>query len=123
MGAVAAAVAGVSRLYGLGAVPTSPAYPYGTYSAALGRGDAYTLATEGVRWGRVVVQTFGKTPTSALAVTEAVRAALVDARLDITGYDTSPCRAELDPQVTRDPDDNGVLVVTTTFTFTATKEA
>lgn len=124
MGAVAAATADVPRLYALNNVPTSPIYPYGTYSAALGRGDVYTLDSgEGVRHARVVVQTFGKTVTSALDWTERVRAALVGVSLEITGYETTPCRAELDPTVVRDPDTAGVVGVTATYTFTATKEA
>lgn len=126
IGAVAAATAGVPRLWALGSVPDRPlenGEPYGAYSATLGRGDTYTLSAEGIRWGRVVMQTFGHTATAALAKAEAARAALVGTRLDITGYDTTPCRGELDPVITRDPDDNTVIGVTTTCTFTATKEA
>lgn len=122
MGAVALATAGVARLYALNDVPDGPTKPYGSYTATLGRGDAYTLSAEGIRWGRVVVQTFGNTATSALSKAEAVRAALVGTRLAITGYETTPCRAELDPVVTRDPDDSGLVGVTATYTFTATKE-
>lgn len=123
LGAVAAATAGVARLYALDDVPPEPEHPYGVYSASLGRGDAYTLdADEGIRWGRVIVQTFGHTAASALALAEKVRAALVPVSLDLTGYDTTPCHAELDPGVVRDPDDDGVVAVTATFTFTATKE-
>ena len=124
MGAVAAATASVTRLYGLNNVPASPTYPYGSYSASLGRGDTYTLDdAEGVRWGRVIVQTFGKTATSALAKAEEARTALVGTILAITGYETDPLRAELDPQVLRDPDDSGVVGVTATYIFTATKES
>lgn len=123
MGAVAAATAGVARLYAIGSVPASPTYPYGSYSASLGRGDTYMLdATEGVRWGRVTVQTFGKTAASALAKAEEARAALAGTALAITEYDATPLLAELDPIVVRDPADAGVIGVTATFTFTATKE-
>lgn len=122
MGAVAAATASVSRLYALNSVPASPTHPYGSYSASLGRGDSYTLTDEGIRWGRVTVQTFGKTATSALLLAEQARAALVGVALDIAGYDTTPCRSELDPAIVRDPDTAGVVGVTATFTFTATKE-
>lgn len=121
MEAVAAATAGVSRLYPLNGVPKSPAYPYGSYSATLGRGDSYTLdSREGIRWGRITVQSFGKTASSALLTAEATRFALIGVRLDIDGYDTTPVRSELDPVVVRDPDDAGVVAVTTTYTFTAT---
>lgn len=121
LGAVAEATAGLPRLYPLGGVPKLPDYPYGVYSASLGRGDSYTLdSREGLRWGRVVVQTFGKTAASALSLSEDIRAALVGVRLDITGYETTPCRVELDPQMLRDPDDNVVIGVPATYTFTAT---
>ena len=123
MGAVAAVAADVARLYGMNGVPASPTYPYGSYSATLGRGDSYTLdSREGLRWGRVVVQTFGRTPTAALAKAEEVRAALVGVRLAITGYECTPLRAELDPTMTRDPDDSGVIGVTTTYAFVATPQ-
>jgi hypothetical protein len=124
MAAVAAATASVPRLYALNDAPSKPTYPYGAYSASLGRGDSHTLdSAEGVRWGRVVVQTFGHTATAALDLAETARAALVGTSLDITGYDASPLRAELDPAVRRDPDDYGVVGVTATYTFTVTKES
>lgn len=123
MGAVAAATANVERLFPLNGVTGTITYPYGTYSASLGRGDTYLLdSTEGIRHGRVVTQSFGKTAASALAKNEETRAALVGTSLDITGYDTTPCRAELDPTIVRDPDTAGVVGVTSTYTFTATKE-
>lgn len=126
LGAVAEATASVSRLYPLGSVPAKPlenGEPYGSYSATLGRGDTYTLSAEGVRWGRVVVQTFAHTAAGALDKSEQVRTALAGTRLDITGYDATPCRVELDPTFVRDPDDSTVIGVTTTYTFTATKGA
>lgn len=122
MGAVAAATASVSRLYALNAVPSSPSYPYGVYSATLGRGDSYTLdGREGLRHGRVVVQTFARAGGAAVALAENVRAALVGARLSVTGYECTPIRAELDPQMVRDPDDQGVVGVTATYVFAATR--
>lgn len=124
-GAVALATADIERMYPINKVPANPAYPYGVYSASLGRGDAYTLdAHEGVRHGRIVAQFFGKTDDSVNAKYEETRDALVGTRLAITGYKTTACRGELDPTPTvRDPDTSGVVGVTTTFTFTATKEA
>lgn len=122
MGAVAAATASVPRLYALNSVPSSPSYPYGVYSATLGRGDSYTLdGREGLRHGRVVVQTFARTGGAAVALAENVRAALVGSRLAITGYECTPLRAELDPTVVRDPDDNGIVAMTATYTFAATR--
>lgn len=122
MDAVAVATEDVERLYPLNEVPAKPTYPYGTYSAAMGRGDTYTLDDEeGVRWLRVVVQTFGKTATSALGKAEAATSALKGTRLAVDGYETTRLRVELDPAVTRDPDDKGVVGVTTTLTATATR--
>lgn len=117
MSAVATATASVARLYPINGVPASPTYPYGTYSAALGRGDAYSKGGEhGLRHGGVVVQTFGKTADSALALMDQVVAALLDQRLSAA---TTPLQAELDqPSVNRDPDDNGVVTVTMPFSFT-----
>lgn len=121
--AVATATAAVPRLYALGSVPATPVYPYGVYSATLGRGDAYTLnARHGLRWGRVVFQAFGKSLDSALSISDAVIAALLDESLSVTGYNCGPCVLELDPAITRDPDVSGVIGVTFTFAFTATKE-
>lgn len=123
MDAVATATAGVARLYPLNEVPATPTYPYGVYSAVLGRGDVYTLdANHSLRWGRVTVQTFGKTANSALDKADAVVAALLDRTLTVAGYDCGPCVLELDPAIVRDPDTTGVVAATTTFTFVATKE-
>jgi hypothetical protein len=122
MTAVATATAAAPRLQPLNGV-TNKTYPYGVYSATFGRGDAYTLdVSHGLRWGRVVVQTFGKTADSALDLMDKVTTALLDKRLAITGYSCGPLVLEVDPAIVRDPDDTGVVGVTATFTFTATKE-
>lgn len=118
--AVATATASVDRLYPVNGVPPSPEYPYGSYSAGLGRGDSYTLdSAHGVRWAGVTVQTFGKTETSALELMEDVDGALLDKSLDVGGIPTTPFRASLDsPAVNRDPNDNGVVTATQHFTAT-----
>lgn len=119
MDAVATATAGVARLYATGSVPAKPSYPYGSYSATLGEGATYLLdASEGLRRGRIVVQTFAHTANGALDWAEDVRASLVHARLDLPDGDCSPIVCELPPSVVRDPDDDGVVSVTTTYTFT-----
>lgn len=122
MTAVATATAAVSRLYPVNGVPTTPTYPYGVYSAGIGRGETYTLdAAHGLRWVGVTFQTFGKTADSALTHMESVTDALLDRRLAIGATTTTPLQASLDsPAINRDPDDNGV--VTATQHFTATKE-
>lgn len=115
-----AAQGSVRRLYAVGSVPASPAYPYGVFSAQMGRGDAYTLdATHGLRWVRVTFQAFGRTADSVLDVTEDFLAALLDERLVIGDLMTTPLTLELDPTPpTRDPDAGGVLGVTATLTAT-----
>lgn len=123
MDAVAAATAAVPRLYELGSAPSGVEYPYGVYSASLGRADTYTLdGTHGLRHGRVTVQTFGRTADSALSWMDDVVEALLDRRLAVSGLTCTPLAIELDPSVVRDSDDNGVIGVTATLTFTATKE-
>lgn len=123
MTAVATATASVPRLYPVNGVPATPTYPYGVYSATLGRGDAYTLDSQhGTRWGRVTVQTFGTIADAALDHMDKVTALLLDKRLTITGHRATPMRSELDPAIVRDPDDNGVVGVTAVLTFTATEE-
>lgn len=122
--AVAEATASLSRLYSINAVPASPTYPYGSWSAVLGRGDTYTLdSARGLRWGRITAQFFGKTEASATTLAEQFIAALLDKTLGITGFQTTPCRLELDPAVTRDPDNQGVVGVTVALTFTAATTA
>lgn len=123
MTAVATATAAVPRLYPLNGTPTTPEYPYGVHSATFGRPYAYALDSAArARHGRVTVQTFGRTANSALDHMDKVIAALLDVRLVIAGWRVSPLRIELDPHVGRDPDDAGVVGVTATLAFTATKE-
>lgn len=126
--AVAAATAAVPRLKPLNEQPEKDAsgqviYPYGVFTAVLGAGLSYTLESHSdVREGRVTVQTFGPTADGALTHMDLVVAALLDRRLAITGWATTPLRLELAPAVHRDPDATGLVGVTATFTFTATKE-
>lgn len=123
MDAVTAATNTVPRLYPVGGVPTSPIYPYGVLSAVLGHSDGYSLdARHLVRHGRVVAQTFGRTADSALDHMDKITARLLDKTLAATGLQCTPCRAELDPAVVRDPDAAGVIGVTATFAFTAIEE-
>lgn len=122
MTAVATATAAVPRLYPVNSVPADPTYPYGVYSAGVGRGETYTLdAAHGLRWLGATFQTFGKTAASALTHMESVTDALLDRRLTVGSSTTTPLQASLDsPAINRDPNDNGV--VTATQHFTATKE-
>lgn len=111
-----------TRVHRLGSVPDQPTYPYVAWSLALGRGSVATLdSTVGRRFGRIVAQAHGKTLESALALAEAVVGDLADRALTVTGWECSPCVIELDPIATRDSDDNTIISVTSTLTFTAGK--
>jgi hypothetical protein len=119
MTAVATATAAVPRLYPIGKVPTAVTFPYGVYSAALGRGDSYTLdSRSGCRAGAVTVQTFDHDVNGALDHMAKVTARLLDAALPLPGC--TPLRAAFDtPRVVRDPDDGGLIGATQQFTFYA----
>lgn len=123
-GAVATATAAVPRVYEVGAVPKNPTYPYGVYSAQLLEDGGLMLdASEAVRWAQVVFQGFGKTAASAIDLTERFRTAVLGLMTSADGHSVGPFLSELRPTPPiRDPDDQGVLGVTTTLTATATKE-
>lgn len=122
--ATADALSPVLRAYQTNSVPASPTYPYTAWSLAGDRPDAYTLdATHGLRFYRIISQSFGHTLASALDNDAKVTDALLDVALVATGYECTPCRIEVGSAVVRDPDNSGVVGVTTTLTFAATKEA
>lgn len=123
--AVDAATAAVLRRYPTNSVPPTPTYPYLVYSVAADRAEGYTLdSRHGFRFYRVILQSFGKPSlASALDIDAKATDGLLDQRLTVTGYDCGPCRLEVASAVVRDPDTTGVVGVTTTLTFTATKEA
>lgn len=124
--AVADALAPLPRAYEMNAVPQKPVLPYTTYSVADDRPAGYSLdASHGFRFRRVTWQSFAKTLTGARANDALATDALLDRRLDVEGYECGPCAADqggLLGAVTRDPDGGGVIGVTSSLTFTATKE-
>jgi hypothetical protein len=112
------------RVYADNAVPSAPTYPYQTVAVTSDRALAYTLdANHGVRSYRIVVRSVGRTVASAGDLDERAITTLLDKRLTASAYFCDPCRLELGSALVRDPDDEGVLVITTTLTFNATKEA
>jgi hypothetical protein len=118
--AVGSTTASVARRYPTNSVPATPTYPYLVYSVAGDRGDGYTLdSRHGFRWYRIILQSFGKTLASALETDGAAVGDLLDERLTVTGFDTRPTRMEIASAIVRDPDNQGVVGVTTTLTFTA----
>lgn len=111
------------RVYALGSVPAAPAYPYSVVGATTDQAGTYTLdAVHGTRDVRIWVQSFGRTADSALAYDEAADANLLDQRLTVTGFDCGPIRVQVGSAMTRDPDDSGVVGVTSAYIFTTTKE-
>ena len=124
--ATATALAGISRAYKINAVPAPPVYPYLVFSAVFTNPDSYTLdANYGVRWGRVTLQAFGRTLDSADAIHSEALDVLLDQSLNVTDWDCGPCgvgNGGLIGAVVRDPDDNGVVGITTSLVFAATKE-
>lgn len=125
MDAVADLTADVPRLYPQGEVPDRPDYSYGVYVVTLGASLAYTLdITHGMRRGRVVLQTFGRTADGPVSLAERVVGHLLDRALPVDGWATTPLAIQLDPTIVRlsDPENTGVIDVTTVLSFTATKE-
>lgn len=114
----------IHRVYTYGAVPSSPTYPYLVTSAVLGMADGYTLdRRHGLRHGRIVAQAFGRTLAAASDIAEKAVERLVDRRLSVPGWECTPNEIEIDPALVADPDDDGVIGLTFTLTFTAAKEA
>lgn len=121
--ATEAALSSVPRAQEMNAV-LDKTYPYTVWALAADRPDSYTLdSRHGLRFYRITTQSFGKTLTSALDNDTRVTDALLDQSLDATGYDCGPCRIQVGSAVVRDPDNAGVVGVTTTLLFTAIKEA
>lgn len=117
------------RVYEFGKVPPKPKgsdagyYPYSVVGVTLGTAANYTLdATHGTRDVRIWVQSFSKTADAALAYDEAADVRLLDQRLEVDGYDCGPIRVQVAAAMTRDPDDEGVVGVTSAYIFTTTKE-
>lgn len=114
------------RVYEINKVPAKPTYPYVVWSIADDRPTGYRLdARHGLRFYRFTWQSFGKSLASARAVDRAVTDAVLDETFDVEGYDCAPCYAGVDSifgTPIRDADDQGVIGLTSSLTFTATKE-
>jgi hypothetical protein len=108
--------AGVYRVYKLGSVPESPAYPYAVLALDTGTPNARGLDMVAGLIHRLTVQMFGHTHDSVSAL-----AALADQAFDgkslsdIAG--TPVCIRELSTPPYRDPDDQGVLNVLHTYRY------
>lgn len=111
-----AVAAGVLRVYKLGAVPQSPAYPYAVVS--LGSPDSVGRMLCGDGWTdrRLVVQMFGRSLDSVEELATFMDDAFED--VPLTELPDSPFSwRELSTPPYRDPDTGGVLSAVHTYRF------
>lgn len=113
--------AGIKRVYPMGGVPASPTYAYVVVTVTRVTPGAYALAGgHGVITWRLTTQTFGRTTAEVEAVDSLAFDALQDRQL-LPLIECGPCDLQVS-NATRDPDDDGVLGVTSSYLFTVTKE-
>lgn len=105
-------VGGFIRVYPVGAVPASPAYPYVVVGYAPNAPEVRTLDGSGDPLRRFTVQHFGK---SADSVED--QAAITFATFDGVQVDGDTCTQEIATPIYRDPDATGVLSITHTYRF------
>ena len=115
--AAALVTAGVTRVYKLGVVPASPAYPYAVVSWSPGAPTVRTLDGTGQPAGRFTVQHFGRTAESVAAIAALSFATFDGDPLPLAG--TPVAWQEVASPVYRDPDDQGVLSITHSYRFAA----
>jgi hypothetical protein len=117
------AVIPAARIYVTNAVPAEPVMPYTVLAVTPDRPMTYRLsASHGVRVYRIILQSFARSYDGALDYDGDATSVLLDKVPVVTGYSCGPCVIEIGSAMTRDPDDNGVIGITTTLTFSATKE-
>lgn len=120
---ITAAHTGTPRIYAENAVPAEPGYPYSVLSVVPQNPEGYTLdQTHGFRDYRLTVQSFARLEDAVWDYDDKASTALLDQTLTATGYVCDPCRFQTSRQY-RDPDDSGVLGVTTVYAFMARKES
>ena len=107
--------AGVDRVYVLGSVPPSPAYPYAVVSPAPGAPQVRTVDGSGDPAGRFVVQHFGRTLESVTDLAALSFAAFDGKAMPVP--DAPVAWQEVASAVYRDPDDSGVLAITHTYRY------
>lgn len=111
------------RTYAQGKVPASPTFPYRVLSVTGDRADSYLLSAQhGTRFYRIAMQVFGRTDAGVNDYDATGVAALLDNAPVVAGYKTTPCADLVTSGLFRDPDDLGVLGITSTLTFSTVKE-
>lgn len=113
--------AGIARAYTFGGVPQSPAYPYLVVSAL--RVTPVTASLNGghdlATW-RVTTQAFGRTKAAVDSLDGIAFDALQDQQL-VDAITCGPCDLQVSAE-TRDPDDSGVIGITSSYLFQITRE-
>lgn len=109
---VATRAAAGGRVYAIGAVPASPAYPYAVVGYAPNAPVTRTADGRGNPIRRFTVQHFGRTADSVESI-----ASLTFATFDGRPIDGDLCTQEVATLVDRDPDDSGVLSTTHTYRY------
>jgi len=114
------------RAYKMNEVPKEPRPPYAVWSLGDDRPTTYRGdATHGLRFYRLTWQAFGKTLDAARSANTRFSDAVLDRLPVVAGYRCGPMVAGSDSifgAPTRDPDDGGLVGLTSSLTFTATKE-
>lgn len=109
-----------AQIHEQGKVPLSPVTPYAIPSVSSGASGTYRNSGQhSSKSYRIAVQCIGKTKSEIAKVVDATDVAFLDQQVAIAGFDTTPCRAEITANVTRDPDGGGLLYCLLTYTFTA----
>lgn len=110
---------GVTRVYKVNEVPDKPNMPYTVVSVTRDLPGNYMLdGSAGTRSMRATVQSFDVDVDGALDFDLMAVDALQDHAPSFTGYETTPWRVQVGSAVVRDPDNRGVVGVTTTLLCT-----
>ena len=110
---------GVPRAYKPNEVPTNPAYPYSIVYVTRDLPGNYTLdGAHGTQDMRATVQSFDTDADGALDFDRMAVDALQDHAPAFAGYVTTPWRVQVGSAMVRDPDNQGVIGVTSSLLCT-----
>jgi hypothetical protein len=115
----AVVAAGVPRVYKPNGVPTSPQMPYTVVTVTRETPGNYALTGEHGTWPRrATLQSFDTDADGALDFDRLATDALQDQIPAFTGLVCTPWRVQVGSALVRDPDNQGVVGVTTTLLCT-----
>lgn len=122
---LAAVVAGgVPRAYKPNEVPSKPQMPYTVVSVTRETPGNYALTGEHGTWGRrATLQSFDTDDDGALDFDRMATDALQDQVPAFAGLEATPWRVQVGSALVRDPDNKGVVGVTTTLLCTTSATA